>query len=108
MVLLSLTLILQTHELCTSIRRELRRVNLQDTENNDSFQMYEDEEGEIDDDELVSETRAEVFSRAWAAWRVSEDILVEDPSAFGPQSFGLIALGLLFDVIKDAATDAYY
>jgi len=100
---------LQTHELCTSIRREIRRVNLQDIEYNDNFQIYEDEEGEIDDDDdLVSETRAEVFSRAWAAWRVAEDILIDDPSAFGPQSFGLIALGLLLDVIKDAATDAYY
>jgi RNA-dependent RNA polymerase len=66
--------------------------------------MCVDEEGEIDDDdsELVFETRAEVFSRAWAAWRVAEDTLTGDPSAFGPQSFGLIALGLLLDVMKDA------
>jgi RNA-dependent RNA polymerase len=83
-------------------------VNLQDSDNNDNFQIYEDEEGEIDDDELVFETRAEVFTRAWAAWCVAEDILIDDPSAFGPQSFGLIALGLLLDVIKDASTDAYY
>ena len=83
-------------------------MNLQDFDNNDNFQIYEDEEGEIDDDKLVSETRAEVFSRAWAAWRVAEDTLNDDPLAFGAQSFGLIALGLLLDVIKDASTDPYY
>jgi RNA-dependent RNA polymerase len=100
-VLLSLTF-LQTHELCTSILQKLRRVNFQDSDNNDDFQMYDDEEDEMDDeDELAFETRAEVFSRAWAAWRVAEDTLTRDPSAFGPQSFGLIALGLLLNVIKD-------
>ena len=78
-------------------------MNLQDFDNND-----EDEEEDIDDDELVVETRAEVFSRAWAAWKVAEGALADDPYAFGPQSFGLIALGLLLDVIKDAKTDAYY
>ena len=79
-----------------------------DSDSNDDFQIYEDEEGEIDEDELGFETRAEVFTRAWAAWRVAEDTLTDDPCAFGPQSFGLIALGLLLDVIKDATTDAYY
>ena len=110
-VLLSLTFLLQTHELCTSIRHEIRRVSVQpeDSDSNDSSEIYEDEDGELDVDELVFETRAEVFTRAWAAWRVAEDTLTDDPSAFGPQSFGLIALGLLLDVIKDAATtDAYY
>jgi len=98
----------QTHELCTSIRHELRRVSLQDSDSNDNFQIYEDEEGEIDEDELVFEARAEVFTRAWAAWVVAEDALTDDPSDFGSQSFGLIALGLLLDVIKDATTDAYH
>ena len=83
-------------------------MRLQDSDNNDNFQKYEDEEGEIDDDELVLETRAEVFTRAWAAWKVAEDTLFDEPSAFGPQSFGLIALGLLLDVIKDATADACY
>ena len=92
-------------------------MSLQDSDSNDDVQIYEDEEGEVDEDEeevdedeLVFETRAEVFSRAWAAWKVAEDKLTDDVSAFGPQSFGLIALGLLLDVIKDATTDAdaYY
>ena len=82
-------------------------MSFQDSENNDNFQIYEDEDGEMDEDELVFETRAEVFSRAWAAWRVAEDTLIYDQFAFGPQSFGLIALGLLLDVIKDATTDPY-
>ena len=87
-------------------------MELQDSDSNDSFQIYdEDEEGDIDEDELAYEMRAEVFSRAWAAWKVAEDTLTDDPSSFGPQSFGLIALGLLLllvDVIKDVSTDAYY
>ena len=83
-------------------------MSLQDSGNNDNFQAYEDEDEEIDDDELVFETRAEVFTRAWAAWKVAEDTLFDDPSAFGPQSFGLIALGMLLDVIKDATADTYY
>jgi RNA-dependent RNA polymerase len=82
-------------------------VSFQDSDNNDNFQIYEDEEGEMDEDELAFETRAEVFSRAWSAWRVAEDALIYDQFAFGPQSFGLIALGLLLDVIKDATTDPY-
>ena len=80
----------------------------QDSDNNDKAQKLEDEESEIDDDELVFEKRAEVFSRAWAAWKVAEDTQTKDPSAFGPQSFGLIALGLLLDVIKDVMTGACY
>ena len=77
-------------------------MSFQDSDNNGDFKMYDDEEGEMDEDRLVLETRAEVFSRAWAAWKVAEDTLTRDRSAFGPQSFGLIALGLLLDVIKDA------
>jgi RNA-dependent RNA polymerase len=75
-------------------------VSLQESDN-PKFPIYEDE-GEIDEDELIFEKKAEVFNRAWTAWNVAEDTLTHDPSAFGPQSFGLIALGLLLDVIKDA------
>ena len=68
---------------------------------------YEDEDGEIDEDELVLDQRAEVFSRAWAAWNVAEEALADDAFSFGPQSFGLIALGLLLNVVKDATKDVY-
>jgi RNA-dependent RNA polymerase len=79
--------------------------SFQDFDNNDNIQIYEDDEGETDEDELVFEKRAEVFSRAWTAWKVAEDTLTDDSSAFGPQSFGLIALGLMLDVIEDATND---
>ena len=86
-------------------------MSIKDSDNNDDnkFQTYEElEEGEIlDDDVFVSETRAEIFTRAWAASKVAEDKLIVEPAAFGPQSFGLIALGLLLDVIKDAKGDEY-
>jgi hypothetical protein len=81
-------------------------VSLQDSDNS-NYPEYEDEEGEIDEDELIFEKRDEVFSRAWAAWMVAEDTLRDDPSAFGPQSFGLIALGLLLEMIEDATKNAY-
>lgn len=80
-------------------------MSLQDSDYNDNFEIYEDEEGEMDEDELAWGKRAEVFSRAWTAWKVAEDTLADDAFAFGPQSFGLIALGLLLDVIKDAMED---
>ena len=80
-------------------------MSLQDSDDG-KFPIYEDEEGEIDD-ELIFEKRVEVFSRAWTAWKVAEDTLADDPFAFGPQSFGLIALGLLLDVIKDATENLY-
>ena len=81
-------------------------MSLQDSDDNDNFEIYEDEEGEFDEDELAFEKRDEVFTRAWTAWKVAEDTLSDDAFAFGPQSFGLIALGLLLDMIKDAMGDA--
>ena len=82
-------------------------MSLEDSDNSETYEDEDsDEEGEIDDDELVFESRAEVFTRAWAAWKVAEDTLIKEPSAFGPQSFGLIALSLLLDVIKHAKADS--
>jgi RNA-dependent RNA polymerase len=43
---------------------------------------------------------AETFKRCWAAWCVAEDNLKEDPSMFGAQSFGLIALGMILEIVK--------
>jgi len=61
-----------------------------------------DDEGEGDDDEGDSESTAEMMVRSWAAWLVAEAKLQENPEAFGPQSFGLVALGLLLKIIKEA------
>ncbi|KAG1720815.1 RdRP-domain-containing protein [Suillus occidentalis] len=43
---------------------------------------------------------AETFKRCWAAWCVAEDNLKEDPSMFGAQSFGIIALGMILETVK--------
>lgn len=56
-----------------------------------------------EDDEYGVATQNEVkrFERAWAAWVVAEDFLQEDPHAFGPKSFGLIALGILLEIVRE-------
>ena len=81
-------------------------MSLQDSDNG-NHPEYEDEEDEIYEDVLIFEKRAEIFNRAWAAWSTAEDTLVGDPFAFGPQSFGLLAMGLLLDVVKDATKTEY-
>lgn len=64
------------------------------------------EDGDWDDDEddYYRETRqlAETFKRAWAAWCAAETLLREEPASYGPQSFGLIALGRMLELIKAA------
>jgi RNA-dependent RNA polymerase len=63
----------------------------------------EDEEDEDDDenDALTKAKQVERWRRAWAAWVVAADALLEDGEAFGPQSFGLIALGTLLEIVKE-------
>ncbi|KAG1856675.1 RdRP-domain-containing protein [Suillus subalutaceus] len=51
-------------------------------------------------EESEQRVMAETFKRCWAAWCVAEDNLKEDPSVFGAQSFGLIALGMMLDIVK--------
>ena len=46
---------------------------------------------------------AETMARSWAAWLVAEAELQGNPDAFGPQSFGLIALGSLLKIVKEIA-----
>jgi hypothetical protein len=43
---------------------------------------------------------AETFKRSLTAWCVAEAILEGDPSKFGAQSFGLIALGRMLEIVK--------
>ncbi|KAG2348348.1 RdRP-domain-containing protein [Suillus weaverae] len=61
-------------------------------------------ETETDEEEDYEESEqrvmAETFKRSWAAWCVAEDNLKEDPSMFGAQSFGLIALGVILEIVK--------
>jgi RNA-dependent RNA polymerase len=67
---------------------------------------YEDDEDEDEDDDedQLTPRDKETFMRAAAAWKVSTDILDEGQigAPFGPASFGLIALGLMLDVVKKA------
>ena len=44
-------------------------------------------------DDTKQQNMAETFKRSLTAWHVAETSLEEDPSIFGAQSFGLIALG---------------
>lgn len=90
----------QTHELAKDIRDDLHRVSCIDWDPDDALvdeEVYEDEESEMD-----RTKRAEVFNRAWAAWNVAEEALRDNPETFGAQSFGLIALGVLLGIVKDA------
>jgi len=69
---------------------------------------YEDDDDDEDED-LLSPRDRETFMRAAAAWQVSADVLNDDGGAtpFGPASFGLIALGLMLDVVKKARRLSY-
>jgi hypothetical protein len=87
---------LQTHELTKLVRQELREV--------DSHALEEDEDDydDYDDEDWNADAReSEIFNRAWAAWYVAEEALEEDRQCFGPQSFGLIALGIMLEVVKE-------
>ncbi|KAF7306444.1 RdRP-domain-containing protein [Mycena indigotica] len=90
-----------TEELTKLIRYEFQsleyRPQAREAEDSDDDE-WEDSE-EIAGNE---ERRADRFMRAWAAWLVVEETLDEDKTAFGPSSFGLLALGTMLDVIKEA------
>jgi RNA-dependent RNA polymerase len=61
---------------------------------------YEDWAFREEFDHTEQQSMAETFKRSWAAWRVAEDALKEDPSMFGAQSFGLIALSRMLEILK--------
>jgi RNA-dependent RNA polymerase len=63
-------------------------------------EYYEDSTFREGFDNTQQQSMAETFKRSWAAWRVAEDALKEDPSVFGAQSFGLIALGRMLEILK--------
>ena len=68
-------------------------------EQDDQDDYYYDD---YDEEDWNADTReSEIFTRAWAAWNVAEEALKDDPRIFGPQSFGLIALGLMLEVVKE-------
>lgn len=96
----------QTHELVRLVRAEMRASSRTTGREEETEEEYTDiDDGEWDDeDDYYRETRqiAEAFKRAWAGWCVAESILMTEPASFGPQSFGLIALGRMLELIKAA------
>jgi len=94
---------LQTQELTRAIRHEfLPLVEYQpgSAPEDDTEEHGSDDEDEYED-EYEEEKLHEKFKRAWAAWMVAEEAIHEDPEAYGPKSFGLIALGVLLEVVKE-------
>ncbi|GLB43035.1 putative rdRP-domain-containing protein [Lyophyllum shimeji] len=100
---------LQTQQLTKAIRRELRRVEAPAEDATAEEGMgFEDEEDDDDDDEYrLSNRDIQTFVRSAAAWHVANEQLIEAEEAiFGAASFGLIALGVMLDVIKKASRTA--
>lgn len=91
----------QTHELVRAVRAEMRGSN---PTAEDDQEYTEDGEWDDDEDDYYRETRqiGETFKRAWAAWCAAETALREEPASYGPQSFGLIALGRMLELVKAA------
>ncbi|KAI6045194.1 RdRP-domain-containing protein [Pisolithus marmoratus] len=93
---------LQTHELVRAVRAELRAREAHELDDEEDLDDYEYEEE--DEDDFYREIRviSNHFHRACAAWYVAEEALCEYPTSYGPQSFGLIALGRMLELIKAA------
>jgi RNA-dependent RNA polymerase len=105
---------LQTQELVRRVREELQwdDPGTPETETDEDEvpgipETETDEEEDYEDwtvreqcEEWERRVMAETFQRCWAAWCVAEDSLKEDPSMFGAQSFGLIALGMMLEIVK--------
>lgn len=76
---------------------------------NDTVGRDQDDEDEDEDDEdVVSERDLEAYYRASAAWRVANDALADDSDAFGPSSFGLVALGVMLEIMKKVRRVSQY
>ena len=93
----------QTRDLVETIRGELLRTD-EISSNEDGDQNVEDDDEEYDEKIAVSK-RGEVFRRAWAALGTAWLVADKHPDKFGVSSFGLIALGVLLEVVDDARND---
>ncbi|KAF8446342.1 RNA dependent RNA polymerase-domain-containing protein [Boletus edulis BED1] len=94
---------MQTHELVRAVRAEMRAGST--TTHEDDEQEYTDDfDWDEDEDDYYKESRhiAETFKRAWAGWCAAETVLRVEPASYGTQSFGLIALGRMLELIKAA------
>lgn len=100
-VLTILTVDLQTQQLTRAIRREFAREIDQETVDDEEWDSADEDEEE----EMDRRRKMEILKRAWAAWNVAEEALDDDRFAFGPMSFGLIALGTILEVVKKLRFD---
>ncbi|GBE85127.1 hypothetical protein SCP_0703130 [Sparassis crispa] len=91
---------LQTSRLVRAVRAEFQESGSAAANEDNYKEDYEDRafREAVDDDETPM--MLETFKRAWAAWYVAEISLIEYSGAFGPQSFGLIALGRMLEIVK--------
>ncbi|KAJ7608735.1 RdRP-domain-containing protein [Roridomyces roridus] len=94
---------LQIAELVKQLRFEFQSPEYRPKNQDDDDEDFEDEDW-ADWDEFAGDEarRADRFTRAWAAWLVAEKELEEYPETYGASSFGLIALGTVLEVIKEA------
>lgn len=53
-----------------------------------------------DDEGADRRVKFEALKRAWAAWNVAENALNNDPTAFGPSSFRIVAVSTILGIIK--------
>ncbi|KAK0457718.1 RdRP-domain-containing protein [Desarmillaria tabescens] len=99
---------LQTHELTRAIRQEF----LPPPED-DEDEEYDEDDYEDDFSDIISNFELErdiqrlcmKFNRARAGWVAAQEALAdaqeEGTRSFGPQSFGVVALGVMLDVLKE-------
>ncbi|KAK0238675.1 RdRP-domain-containing protein [Armillaria nabsnona] len=100
---------LQTQELTRAIRQEfLPPPEDDDEEEFDDVDYYDDEFWDlISNDELERDIQRFCikFNRARAGWVAAQEALADaredGTTSFGPQSFGVIALGVMLDVLKE-------
>ncbi|KAJ7922944.1 RNA dependent RNA polymerase-domain-containing protein [Mycena leptocephala] len=93
---------LQTGELAKAIRHEFQSPDYREMQDRVIDEEEEDDEFEEEDFAGDEERRRDKFERAWAAWIVAEEALDDDLGSYGPSSFGLLALGTMLEVVKEA------
>jgi RNA-dependent RNA polymerase len=94
----------QTQQLTKAIRSEFLRGTDSKSTDNEGW----DSDDDSDDEDSDRQVKVETLKRAWAAWNAAEDTLNDDPEAFGPLSFGIIALGTILEIIKKLRMDSEY
>ncbi len=100
--------LLQTQELTRAIRQEFLPPLDDDDEEEFDEDDYDDEFSDlVSNDELERDIQRLCikFNRARAGWVAAQEGLADaredGTTSFGPQSFGVIALGVMLDVLEE-------